>query len=78
MKEGVFMKYNIGDRFTSKYYTEFEVINTFTHYEGDIITVKFKRDNGQLSSFYSKKFDEFLKERKYELAQGQITMGVAI
>ena len=72
------LEHNIGDRFTSKNYTEFEIINVFPHYDGIIITIKYKRDNGQLSSFYEKKFNEFIKERKYKLVLGQITMGVAI
>lgn len=72
------MGYSVGDRFTSKNYTDFEVINVFPHYDGVIITIKYKRETGQLSSFYEKKFKDFLEERKYKLELGQVTMGVAI
>lgn len=72
------MEYNIGDRYISKNYTDFEIINVFPHYDGLIITVKYKRNTGQLSSFYEKKFIEFVEERSYKLQMGQITMGVAI
>lgn len=72
------MEYKIGDRFTSKNYTEFEIINVFPHYAGTVITVKYKRDHGELSSFYEKKFSQFVDERNYKLAMGQMSIGVDV
>ncbi len=73
-----FMEYKIGDRFTSKNYTEFQIINVFPHYDGTIVTIKYKRDHGELSSFYEKKFKNFVDERKYILEMGQVNMGVEV
>lgn len=68
--------YNVGDKFTSKYFTDFEIINIFEHYKGTVI-VTFN-EKGEYSARSIKKLDELVEKGTYKLVMGQISMGTTI
>lgn len=68
--------YKIGDKFISKYFSNFEIIAINEHYKDSVIVTY--NEKGQYSAKPMKEFASFLKERNYEQAVGQMSMGTTL